>query len=103
MDIYILYISFNPLPWRILMGQMFNMIFATITGLFSLIFKLVKSGNNLADVALDASANHRSIAKIENRKKLDKAKARLKLSAEESKAVDEDIAQQQEDDDSRLP
>ena len=85
------------------MGQMFNMLFATFTGLFSLIFKLVKSGNNLADVALDASANHRSIAKIENRKKLDKAKSRLKLSAEESQAVDEDIAQQKEDDDSRLP
>ena len=85
------------------MGQMFNMIFATITGLFSLIFKLVKSGNNLADVALDASANHRSIAKIENRKKLDKAKARLKLTADESKAVDDDIAQQKEDDESRLP
>ena len=85
------------------MGQMFNMIFATITGLFSLIFKLVKSGNNLADVALDASANHRSIAKIENRKKLDKAKTRLKLSAEESKAVDEDIEQQKAEDDSRLP
>ena len=85
------------------MGQMFTMIFAAVTGLFSLIFKMVKSGNNLADIALDASANHRSIAKIENRKKLDKAKARLKLSAEESKAVDEDIAQQKEDDDSRLP
>ena len=85
------------------MGQMFNMLFATFTGLFSLIFKMVKSGNNLADVALDASANHRSIAKIENRKKLDKAKARLKLTADESKAVDEDIQQQKEDDDSRLP
>lgn len=85
------------------MGQMFNMIFATVTGLFSLVFKLVKSGNNLADVALDASANHRSIAKIENRKKLDKAKARLKLSEAESKAVDDDIAQQKEDDESRLP
>ena len=85
------------------MGQMFTMIFAAVTGLFSLIFKMVKSGNNLADIALDASANHRSIAKIENRKKLDKAKARLKLSAEESKAVDEDIAQQKENDDSRLP
>ena len=85
------------------MGQMFNMIFATITGLFSLIFKLVKSGNNLADVALDASANHRSIAKIENKKKLDRAKARLKLTAEESAKVDEDIQQQKEDDDSRLP
>ena len=85
------------------MGQMFNMIFTTITGLFSLIFKLVKSGNNLADIGLDASANHRSIAKIENKKKLDKAKARLKLSAEESKAVDDDIAQQKEDDESRLP
>ena len=85
------------------MGQMFNMIFATITGLFNLVFKLVKSGNNLAHLALDASANHRSIAKIENRKKLDKAKARLKLTADESKAVDEDIAQQKEDDDSRLP
>ena len=85
------------------MGQMFNMIFATITGLFNLVFKLVKSGNNLAHLALDASANHRSIAKIENRKKLDKAKARLKLTADESKAVDEDIAQQKEDDESRLP
>ena len=100
---YCMYPFINPISWRYLMGQMFNMIFATVTGLFSLIFKLVKSGNNLADVALDASANHRSIAKIENRKKLDKAKARLKLSAEESKAVDEDIAQQKEDDDSRLP
>ena len=98
-----LYVSFNPLPWRILMGQMFNMIFATITGLFSLIFKLVKSGNNLADVALDASANHRSIAKIENKKKLDKAKQRLKLSAEESAAIDADIEQQKAEDDSRLP
>lgn len=85
------------------MGQMFNMIFATVTGLFSLLFKLVKSGNNLADVALDASANHRSIAKIENRKKLDKAKARLKLSAEESKQVDDDIEQQKAEDESRLP
>ena len=85
------------------MGQMFNMIFATITGLFSLIFKLVKSGNNLADVALDASANHRSIAKIENKKKLDKAKQRLKLSAEESAAIDADIEQQKAEDDSRLP
>ena len=85
------------------MGQMFNMIFATITGLFSLIFKLVKSGNNLADVALDASANHRSIAKIENRKKLEKAKARLKLTAEESAKVDEDIEQQKAEDESRLP
>ena len=85
------------------MGQMFNMIFATITGLFSLIFKLVKSGNNLADIALDASANHRSVAKIENKKKLDKAKARLKLTAEESQQVDQDIAQQKEDDESRLP
>ena len=85
------------------MGQMFNMIFATITGLFSLIFKLVKSGNNLADVALDASANHRSVAKIENKKKLDKAKARLKLTAEESQQVDQDIADQKEQDESRLP
>ena len=85
------------------MGQMFNMIFATVTGLFSLIFKLVKSGNNLADVALDASANHRSIAKIENRKKLDKAKARLKLTADESQAVDDDIEQQKAEDESRLP
>ena len=85
------------------MGQMFNMIFATVTGLFSLLFKLVKSGNNLADVALDASANHRSIAKIENRKKLDKAKARLKLTADESKAVDDDIEQQKAEDESRLP
>lgn len=103
MDIYCTYPFINPLPWRILMGQMFNMIFATITGLFSLIFKLVKSGNNLADIALDASANHRSIAKIENRKKLDKAKTRLKLSEAESKAVDDDIAQQKADDESRLP
>ena len=85
------------------MGQMFNMLFATITGLFNLIFKLVKSGNNLADVALDASANHRSIAKIENRKKLEKAKARLKLTAEESAKVDEDIEQQKAEDESRLP
>ena len=85
------------------MGQMFNMIFATITGLFSLIFKLVKSGNNLADIALDASANHRSVAKIENKKKLDKAKARLKLTAEESQQVDQDIADQKEQDESRLP
>ena len=85
------------------MGPMFNMIFATITGLFSLLFKLVKSGNNLADVALDASANHRAIAKIENTKKLTKAKSRLKLSIEESAAVDADIAQQKEDDESRLP
>ncbi len=85
------------------MGQMFAMFFSTLTGLFSLIFKLVKSGNNLADIALDASANHRSISKIENRKKLDKAKARLKLSAEESKAVDDDIEQQKADDESRLP
>lgn len=85
------------------MGQMFNMIFATITGLFSLVFKLTKAGNNLADVALDASANHRSIAKIENRKKLDKAKARLKLSEAESKAVDDDIEQQKAEDESRLP
>lgn len=85
------------------MGQMFNMIFATVTGLFSLIFKMVKSGNNLADIALDASANHRSIAKIENRKKLDKAKQRLKLTDDESKAVDDDIEQQKADDESRLP
>ena len=85
------------------MGQMFNMIFATITGLFSLVFKLTKAANNMSDVALDASANYRSIAKIENRKKLDKAKARLKLSEAESKAVDDDIAQQKEDDESRLP
>ena len=85
------------------MGQMFGMFFSTLTGLFSLIFKLVKSGNNLADIALDASANHRSLAKLENKKKLDKAKQRLKLSAEESAAVDEDIAQQKAEDDSRLP
>ena len=85
------------------MGQMFNMLFATITGLFSLIFKMVKSGNNLADIALDASANHRSIAKIENRKKLDKAKARLKLTADEIQAVDDDIEQTKADDESRLP
>ena len=85
------------------MGQMFNMLFATVTGLFSLIFKLVKSGNNLADVALDASANHRSIAKIENKEKLEKAKARLKLSDAESKAVDDDIEQQKAEDESRLP
>ena len=85
------------------MGQMFNMIFATVTGLFSLIFKMVKSGNKLADIALDASANHRSIAKIENRKKLDKAKQRLKLTDDESKAVDDDIEQQKADDESRLP
>ena len=85
------------------MGQMFGMIFASITGLFGLIFKLIKSGNNLADIALDASANHRSIAKIENRKKLDKAKARLKLTDDESKAVDQDIADQKADDESRLP
>ena len=85
------------------MGQMFGMFFATFTGLFSLIFKLVKSGNNLADIALDASANHRSIAKIENRKKLDKAKARLKLTADESQAIDDDIAQQKAEDESRLP
>ena len=98
-----MYPFINPISWRYLMGQMFNMIFATVTGLFSLVFKLVKSGNNLADVALDASANHRSIAKIENRKKLDKAKARLKLSEAESKAVDDDIQQQKEDDESRLP
>ena len=85
------------------MGQMFNMLFATITGLFSLIFKLVKSGNNLADVALDASANHRAIAKIENTKKLTKAKSRLKLSVEEAQQVDEDIANQKAEDESRLP
>lgn len=85
------------------MGQMFNMFFATLTGLFSLIFKLVKSGNNLADVALDASANHRAVAKLENRKKLDKAKARLKLSEAESQAVDQDIADQKAEDESRLP
>lgn len=85
------------------MGQMFAMFFSTLTGLFSLIFKLVKSGNNLADIALDASANHRSISKIENRKKLDKAKARLKLSAEESAAIDADIEQQKAEDESRLP
>ena len=85
------------------MGQMFNMIFATVTGLFSLIFKLVKSGNNLADVALDASANHRSIAMIENKKKLDRAKARLKLSSDESAAVDAEIEQQKAEDESRLP
>ena len=85
------------------MGQMFNMIFATVTGLFSLIFKLVKSGNNLADVALDASANHRSLAKLENKKKLEKAKARLKLSVEESAAVDAEIEQTKVEDESRLP
>ena len=85
------------------MGQMFNMLFTTFTGLFSLVFKLVKSGNNLADVALDASANHRAIAKIENTKKLTKAKARLKLSVEESAAVDADIEQTKADDESRLP
>ena len=85
------------------MGQTFSMLFATLTGIFSLVFKLVKSGNNLADVALDASANHRSISKIENKKKLDRAKARLKLSAEESAKVDEDIEQQKAEDESRLP
>ncbi len=85
------------------MGQTFNMFFATLTGLFSLIFKLVKSGNNLADIALDASANHRAIAKIENTKKLTKAKSRLKLSEAESQAVDQDIADQKADDESRLP
>ena len=98
-----MYPFINPYSWRILMGQMFNMIFASITGIFALLFKLTKSANNLADIAMDASANHRSIAKIENRKKLDKAKARLKLSEAESKAVDDDIAQQKEDDESRLP
>lgn len=85
------------------MGQMFNMIFASVTGLFSLIFKLIKSGNNLADIAMDASANHKAISKIENKRKLDKAKSRLKLSDAESKAVDDEIAQQKEDDESRLP
>ena len=85
------------------MGQMFGMFFATLTGLFSLVFKLTKAGNNLADVALDMSANHRSIAKLENRKKLNKAKQRLKLSEEESAAVDAEIEQQKEDDESRLP
>ena len=85
------------------MGQMFNMVFATITGLFNLVFKLVKSGNNLADIALDASANHRSLAKLENKKKLEKAKTRLKLTAEESQQIDQDIADQKEQDDSRLP
>lgn len=98
-----MYPFINPKPWRILMGQMFNMLFATVTGLFSLLFKLVKSGNNLADVALDASANHRSIAKLENKRKLDKAKQRLKLSAEEAKQVDDDIEQQKQEDESRLP
>lgn len=85
------------------MGQMFAMIFASITGIFSLVFKLTKSANNLADVAMDASANHKALAKIENKKKLDKAKARLKLSAEESSAVDAEIEQQKADDESRLP
>ena len=85
------------------MGQMFAMIFASITGIFSLVFKLTKSANNLADIAMDASANHKSISKIENRKKLEKAKARLKLSDAESKAVDDDIAQQKAEDESRLP
>lgn len=85
------------------MGQMFATFFATLTGLFSLIFKLIKAANNLADIGLDASANHRSIAKIENRKKLDKAKSRLKLSEAESKAVDDDIEQQKAEDESRLP
>ena len=85
------------------MGQMFAMFFSTITGIFSLVFKLTKAGNNLADVALDASANHRAVAKLENKKKLDKVKARLKLSAEESKQVDDDIADQKAEDESRLP
>lgn len=85
------------------MGQMFTMIFASITGIFSLIFKLTKAANNLADIGLDASANHKSISKIENKKKLDRAKARLKLSAEESAAVDAEIQQQKQDDESRLP
>ena len=85
------------------MGQMFNMFFATLTGLFSLIFKLVKSGNNLADIALDASANHRAVARHENRKKLEKAKARLKLTPDEAKAVDEEVEQTKADDESRLP
>ena len=85
------------------MGQMFSMLFASFAGMFTLLFKLTKSANNLADIALDASANHRAVAKLENKKKLDKAKARLKLSVEESAAVDADIAQQKEDDDSRLP
>ena len=85
------------------MGQMFVMFFNTLTGIFSLVFKLTKSANNLADIALDASANHRSLAKLENKKKLEKAKARLKLSAEESAAVDAEIEQTKEDDESRLP
>ena len=89
--------------WRILMGQMFAMIFASITGVFSLVFKLTKSANNLADIAMDASANHKSISKIENKKKLDRAKARLKLSVEEAQQVDEDIANQKAEDESRLP
>ena len=85
------------------MGQMFAMFFNTLTGIFSLVFKLTKSANNLADIALDASANHRSLAKLENKKKLEKAKARLKLSAEESAAVDAEIEQTKQDDESRLP
>ena len=85
------------------MGQMFAMFFNTLTGIFSLVFKLTKSANNLADIALDASANHRSLTKLENKKKLEKAKARLKLSAEESAAVDAEIEQTKEDDESRLP
>ena len=107
MDMYISYIYIYILSlipsWRILMGQMFNMIFATVTGLFSLIFKLTKAANNLSDIALDASANHKSISKIENKRKLDKAKARLKLTAAESDQVDAEIEQQKEDDESRLP
>lgn len=85
------------------MGQMFNMIFASITGIFALLFKLTKSANNLADIGLDASANHKAISKIENKKKLDRAKARLKLSSDESAAVDAEIEQQKQDDESRLP
>ena len=96
-------LSLIPLSWRILMGQMFAMIFASITGVFSLVFKLTKSANNLADIAMDASANHKSISKIENKKKLDRAKARLKLSVEEAQQVDEDIANQKAEDESRLP
>lgn len=79
------------------------MLFTTISSLLEVLFKGTKALNNMADVALDASANYKAIAKLENRKKLDTSKKRLKLTDEESKQVDADAKQAKEENESRLP
>lgn len=85
------------------MFKAITMLFTTISSLLEVLFKGTKALNNMADVALDASANYKAIAKLENRKKLDTSKKRLKLTEEESKQVDADAEQAKEENESRLP